>query len=310
LTAESHRNLQAQLVKLGVGATHTASRRVIIKSRLTPHDDYVYQPLYGERAAFRLKGVVKAEDAGLVVGVGRVSTVAGELKDEECEASITLYPNAAQPAGGLGLDERSAMDLPTRLKRADVVRGKSFWKGRILPQRNVMGRDYAAESRVTFTAFPFAEQVVVDGYVCSSDHVNDEGGCGFDRASLEAAPEPAGGTEQAPAPASASSDSSSSTSSDEKEEGPAAAAAADSRECPVCKYMKGGPCKEQFLVWDACVQGMGDDDDVSVCFPVTVAMMACMRQSEYYDVMTANAEAKMKAAEGENSTTAAPKQQD
>ena len=54
LTDESHRNLQAQLAKLGVGATHTAGRRVIVRSRLSAQDDYMYQPLYGERAAFRL----------------------------------------------------------------------------------------------------------------------------------------------------------------------------------------------------------------------------------------------------------------
>ena len=299
LTDESHRNLQAQLAKLGVGATHTAGRRVVVRSRLSVQDDYMYQPLYGERAAFRLKGLIRAGGAAdLVVGTGRVSTVAGELKDADCEASITLYPNAdGGKAVATSLDEHAAMDLATRLKRAAAELPPN-WKGRLASQ-SVLGREHAAVD-VSFTALSFADQVVVDGYICSSEHVDEKGGCGFDRASLTAAADPDHAAAAAAADAAAAE-----TGSAESAANPAPSQS-QSRECPVCQYMKGGPCKQQFLAWDACVQGLGDDEDVSACFPVTVTMMGCMRQHEYYDVMTANAEAKMAAASADADAGAAP----
>jgi hypothetical protein len=276
LTDESHKNLQAQLDQIGVGKTHDVGKRVIVRSTMTSRDEFVYFPIYGERVAFRLKGIVRAEDSGLVVGMGRLSTVAGELKDDDCEASITLYPKKREPQQSF--DERAAMDLATRLSRADVVRGKSFWKGRILPQ-TILGRAYSAE-RATFTALSWADQVVVDGYLCGSNHVDENGACTFDRSTLsekDILPPPEGST----AEAKKSGASAAASASEGAEE-------SDKAECPVCKFMKGGPCKEQFLVWDACVQGMKEDDDLSTCFPVTVKMMECMRNYEYYDIMTVN----------------------
>jgi hypothetical protein len=44
---------------------------------------------------------------------------------------------------------------------------------------------------------------------------------------------------------------------------------------------------------------MSEEDNLSVCFPPTLKMMECMRQYEYYDIMTANSESKMAAAKGE-----------
>jgi len=290
LTPESHKNLQAQLDKLEMGTTHTPARRVIVRSRMSGQDEYIYQPLYGERAAFRLKGVVKSEDAGLLVGLGRLSTIAGELREEDFEASITLYPKDTALSSA---EERSAMDLPTRLARADVVRGKQYWKGRISPQ-SVLGRGYSAE-RASFTSVGYADQIVVDGYICSNEHVDEQGGCTFDRGSLSENDEP-----PPPTPtAVASKEAGAPANSKAKENASKETNAKESRECPVCQFMKGGPCKEQFLVWDACVQNMSEDDDLSVCFPPTLKMMECMRQYEYYDIMTANSESKMAAAKGE-----------
>jgi len=65
----------------------------------------------------------------------------------------------------------------------------------------------------------------------------------------------------------------------------------------VCKYMKAGPCRTEFEGWDACVQGLGDADDLAKCFDVTVAMMQCMRGHEYYDMMTAGTGEKFDAME-------------
>jgi hypothetical protein len=281
LTEESHKNLQAQLEQIGIGKTHLAGKRVIVRSSLTSRDEFVYFPIFGERVAFRLKGIVRAEDSGLVVGTGRLSTVAGELKDDDCVASVTLYPKNrdSQPS----YDERAAMDLATRLIRADVVRGKAFWKGRILPQ-TILGRSYSAE-RATFTALSWADQIVVDGYLCGNNHVDENGACTFDRSTLSE-------KDALPLDSSVAEVSSPKIPKTLKSSSKVSAAKADKEaeqaECPVCKFMKGGPCKEQFLVWDECVQGMKEDDDLSVCFPATVKMMECMREFEYYDIMTVN----------------------
>ena len=57
--------------------------------------------------------------------------------------------------------------------------------------------------------------------------------------------------------------------------------------------MKGGPCRDQFIEWDSCVQGVEKGGDMQKCFKHTLGMMECMRQFEYYDIMSANSEQKM-----------------
>jgi len=72
------------------------------------------------------------------------------------------------------------------------------------------------------------------------------------------------------------------TSSQEKQEDP--------EECAWCKYMKGGPCKTVFEVWQACVDNVMPDssDDskqaaVSNCEAVTRPLFECMMKNpEYY----------------------------
>ena len=39
-------------------------------------------------------------------------------------------------------------------------------------------------------------------------------------------------------------------------------------ECPVCKYMKGGPCKAEFVQWEDCVDSIGETEDMQKCFKV------------------------------------------
>ena len=39
-------------------------------------------------------------------------------------------------------------------------------------------------------------------------------------------------------------------------------------ECPVCKYMKGGPCKSEFVQWEDCVDSIGETEDMQKCFKV------------------------------------------
>ena len=61
----------------------------------------------------------------------------------------------------------------------------------------------------------------------------------------------------------------------------------------MCRFMKAGPCGDAFKAWDNCVQGLEDGEDLKKCFPLTVDMMGCMQKHDYYDIMTANSQAKM-----------------
>jgi hypothetical protein len=317
LSPESRGMLASHLDKLGVKSpvnydidkAHVLGRDVVLKAKLSDIDDYVYSPLYGERAAFRLKGIITTAE-GEVIGTGRVANLTGELFDEEYEASVIL--KTLSPASKSSQERRDFLsDLPTRLYQSNTVgtlkEGSSPWKGSI-PGGTVLDRVYSATSGVTIRTLSKYEQLVVDGRVCSSNHADpEEGTCSFDRSEVvnqvpppelqkrtlkmnnhknvedlkkrrNAQQQVESTAEVQPAPASSSSSSSSSSSKDEDAE----------ETCPVCRYMKGGPCRSEFIAWDACIQGLSDGEDIKKCYEVTATMMTCMQEHEYYDPMTAN----------------------
>jgi hypothetical protein len=124
--------------------------------------------------------------------------------------------------------------------------------------------------------------MVVDGYLCTSEFVTGEGKCDFDRSQVVAI-RPEETDKQEP---KEKINEEKATSKDIKstEDAPPQGAKA---ECPVCRYMKAGPCGDQFIEWDKCIDTLKEGDDMSVCAPATLTMMNCMRQHEYYDVMSA-----------------------
>ena len=290
LTPQSKETLKKYIGKLEPSRIDDIDpTRIVIRRTCTTKDSYEYEPLYGERAAFRLKGMVRTE-SGLLAGMGRVSTMTGELKDDHCMVSLPLIPS----------DSIGSIDLPTRLQDANVVRGKSFWKGRIIAGR-VLDRSYPAE-KASFTEIIVPKQLVVDGYLCSSEFVDDKGHCLFDRTQIETSSSTDNhhshnikSTEEINKTTTNSSSSSSSSSSSDHPN--STNNDETTHECPVCKYMKAGPCRAQFEQWDTCVQGLTDTDDLSKCFDVTMNMMQCMRGHEYYDMMTAGTEEKYEAAQ-------------
>jgi hypothetical protein len=276
-------------------------REIVLKLGLNDIDSYIYRPLYGERAAFRLKGLITTAE-GDVIGTGRVSNLAGELFDEEYEASILLKTNVSASEAGRAQREM-LMDLPTRLYQAGIKADINRpWKGSV---RNgeVLGRNYAAKPGLTVRALTPDEQIVIDGRVCSDLYADIAvGKCTFDRAMVVDEKPPAGLEERTinvathenkvdlqrrrddqqrqenpPQPTASTNSEVSSTQSPEQAE-----------KCPVCRYMKGGPCKAEFIAWDVCINNLKEDQDVRVCYEATAQMMACMQQHEYYDPMTSN----------------------
>ena len=301
LSMESRAHLAEHLHKMGVNTpvnkdlddVRVQGRDVVVKAKLSDIDSYVYSPLYGERAAFRLKTLITTEE-GEVVGTGRVSNLTGELFDEEYEASVILRAHHAATAGQ---SQRRAFlhDLPTRLYQSHALQataGTKPWKGTVRGGA-VLNRTYEDTTGVTVRALPSVEQLVIDGRVCSSKYANaEEGTCSFDRADVPSQAPPPGITDRrlssAEHPHSNKTDLQKRRDAQLGAEEGSSDESAEEESCPVCRYMKGGPCKKEFIAWDGCIQGLKDGDDVKQCYNVTAAMMGCMQGHEYYDPMTAN----------------------
>lgn len=231
-----------------------------IHSRANTATEYVYKPLYGQRAAFRLKGWAKT-NPGYMVGYGKVSCMTGELKEEDFEISMPVRFGDESTL-------QEAVDLPTRLPKEAFTSGK--WMG-VIP-----ATDKYPEVFLNYRAIPDDDQIVVDGYICGGKFVDNEGNCTFDKSELEFK-KLEKDYEEPPTPVKAL---------------PEETAEETEKECPVCKYMKAGPCRTQFINWDKCVESMQDESELRKCFPDTVHMMRCMRKHEYYDIMVAGTDPK------------------
>lgn len=270
---------------------------VCFSRNATKDHTYVYKPLYGQRAAFRLKGLVQT-DSGIVVGVGKISTMVGEVKDDDYVASVPFFDAKEHPSSAV---ENTLLDIPTRLHNVRKEQSKPVWKGR-LPSTHVRGASHDSLSGVTYVALPLNKQVVVEGYICSSKFADAQGSCLYDRSldeeemkilkeSQDAKVTAAAELTTSPAPKepvgpTASSNTEINTDSGGDSSKPTEPVAAK-EECAVCRYMKAGPCRDEFIAWDDCVQGATEDDLHNKCFKRTCNMMRCMRNHEYYDIMSA-----------------------
>ena len=59
-------------------------------------------------------------------------------------------------------------------------------------------------------------------------------------------------------------------------------------ECGFCKFMKAGPCGEEFQAWEACIDRARDskEDFVEVCGKPTLRLKDCTdKHPEYYGVL-------------------------
>jgi len=279
-------------------------REVVIKADLCEVDAYIYRPLFGERAAFRLKGLITTAE-GDVVGFGRVTNLMGELFDEDYEASILLETSVPVTEAGRKKRE-SLIDLPTRIyqtQSSETIGEK--WTGRV-SAGSVLGTQYKALPGVTVQNLSKEDQIVLDGRICSTLYSDPETGmCSFDRSTIS-------DEDAAPAALLIKEERVSHTAKTHanladlqfrrnaqqiQEEPPVAVTVAGAAElaepvekCPVCRYMKAGPCKLEFVAWDTCINGLKEDEDVKVCYEATAQMMACMQGYEYYDPMTSNSQ--------------------
>ena len=75
-------------------------------------------------------------------------------------------------------------------------------------------------------------------------------------------------------------------------------------ECGFCKFMKGGPCKEPFVAWEACIDQCNDDEEdiVEGCSEETLLLKSCIDANpEYYGVLSGEGEGEGEDLEREKS---------
>eukprot|EP01036_Dinobryon_divergens_P024711 gene24711-33184_t len=240
-------------------------RYVCIKNAADTGDIHIYEPLFGERVVFRLQGLVETKPPGGLVAVGKISSMVGEIAADDFVGSLPVVPHDPRSKEVL----QCLQDLPTRLFRLHGLREKTFWQG-IVPAGIVQGRSYPSQE-ASYTSLPKIHQILLEGRICSSEFANEDGNCNFDRATLV----PAAASEEESSPASPPS-----PSSEVVEEGGGTA-----EECPLCKFVKAGPCKDPFVEWNGCMSSLTEQDEMTKCFATTAAMMRCMRNEDYYDVM-------------------------
>jgi hypothetical protein len=70
--------------------------RIVIRRSCTLDDSFYYEPIFGEKAAYRLKGIIRSEGGAVVAGVGRISTFTGPLVDDDCDSSLPLQRGSSK----------------------------------------------------------------------------------------------------------------------------------------------------------------------------------------------------------------------
>ena len=231
-------------------------------------------------------------------------------------------------------------DLPTRVKLSphyskflsDASQGKcndNFYSGNLLKFKAADGtiQDPVA---VEVVHLPFEKQIVVDGYICPKQLIDNETGlCTYDKVLEELIATPVNSIATPESNTRTlendSEPNNNKNFNNNKDSNSVEAVVPGKKKCPICLYIENGPCKSQFNDWEKCISALepvvneskenasnnseSTGGDVTLCFEQTKAMMKCFMQYEYYDVMTAGMHDKMNvafASSASDSTTAHP----
>ena len=153
------------------------------------------------------------------------------------------------------------------------------------------------DDTLSIQTFDKMNQIVLECRICSSDHLAPDGTCLYDPSQLVMTDESqyldntdtSTSTSYESRTATSTTDTQHTTPTTATPTTEASTPESDTTsECPVCKYIKNGACKDEFLSWDACISNAGESEEaIRACFPHTVTMMTCFKEYEYYDIMTA-----------------------
>lgn len=283
-----------------------ANNFVIVHKNIKEEDDEIYRVLYGYEAAFRLKGILydtnKNGEIENMIGIGKVSTMNGVLTSSYFDKKHPI----SSAYVGLPITQCKQDDVKA-LKQAylkEILNNSSLydkfmnnlWNDKIIDQfkldelpeslsesesysnkYHVKLDDNENTNTVTFVSLPKSKQVVVAGTLCSCiETKEDDMDFNFksDRSRLNetsssSSPSPS------PSPSPATKGKKDGGSSD-----------GDNDECPICKFVKGGSCRKEFLLlqeWQDKDKVYLDGEGRDEYRQVAAALYNCMSKDEYYD---------------------------
>lgn len=195
--------------------------------------------------------------------------MSGEIRDETLVASLPFQLETNDFSKETHL---SSIQLPSEVSNVLINSDKSHSEDvQLVHHKN-------GNESITISYFPKMHQIVLEGRLCRADMIDADGNCTFDRSQIKLGDESnLDDLSEIPSESAVIISEDKYAINDETEKD----------ECPVCRYMKAGPCKSEFIKWDECVTKIDGDEAAKACFPQTVEMMTCFKNFEYYDIMTA-----------------------
>lgn len=354
LTPQSKELVKKNLKTLRVGDYEVED--VVVHDNADKETQQYFSNIYGRRVAFRMKGYVKTKTSGRRAPTCDVATsgfgsVRGMGDPIELPGFQVSMPCTAAGDSNKANSDTIAIGLPTRLTNNSYY--QNFLKDVAAGVRD--GDNYVSirlgshgtQPGMTVEAvhLPFDRQLVVDGYLCPSKYFDKETGlCTWDK-DVDGEPHGAMSAGSDVLPNVKASESTTGTNKNESVNEQANKEEGESK-CPICAYIEAGVCKEHFLNWQGCIDGLqkpksksesesdsksvteastGTTDttdsmnkdtgsepmqtsgDVSLCFPATKKMMQCFLAHEYYDIMTASMQDSMQAAFGDHAPSSSSK---
>ena len=266
LTPQSKELVKENLKSLRIGDYDVDD--VVVDHCADNETQQLFSDIYGRRVAFRMKGYVKTKTSGrripeggiVAAGFGTVRGMGDIIESPGFEVSLPCMSPGTQ-TGDVGVCG-AATEMPTRLKKSPYY--QKFLRGVADGTRD--GDNYVSirlgshgrqpATTVEAVHLPFERQLVVDGYICPRKFIDKDGMCTWDRTvngedQGRVLEEGGSGTPTA-AKSSEGGDNISikgeKEEKEEKEETP--------YKCPLCAYIEGGPCREQFLSWQGCIDAL------------------------------------------------------
>lgn len=275
LTPESQKSVLDFLEERGF-KNQKLNPNVIISRNPSKGTTTQLEMLFGQKAAFRLRGLLVEKDGEgneSIAVYGRASHFLGEIRDPE------YYPSLLTSSIDI-LDEH-VIDRPTVVSqsRPDLLSSNpsSDHQDRsiTLPAATIRGISHSP-STVSYIPLAFPLQIVVDGVLCGSEYLNEEGSCMYEDSKKESSDT---------SPPQLSKDDPLVIISPEPKE--PVHPEDEQEKCSLCRYMRRGSCRDEFISWTKCIDAH-EENAPTKCTSETLTLFRCLVKDEYYDVMTVN----------------------
>ncbi|KAG7377340.1 hypothetical protein PHYPSEUDO_011843 [Phytophthora pseudosyringae] len=222
---------------------------VVLRFQPTEQEQEAFAPILGRAAKLRVKGLAEDDHAQTVLVA--VTTETGESLEYE-GAAEPAHLTLSTSAGGLSAGYSSV--LLERLRASDKLRHLLDEDEETAAQWTGGLPAFDSTHLPLFSPFPPVEATVTKVDAKQSEQLALQGtvclASRFDAAAGECL--------------------------------------APKAECGFCKFMKAGPCGQEFTAWEACLDRCkkSGDDFIEMCGPQTLALRDCVDANpEYYHVL-------------------------